>query len=103
MDEEVDRRDPFTYNHSPRAGIYTHAIARKLGFGSADGELLVLAAKVHDIGKIRDPDSVLMKPAKLTAEERRSMETHPPLGSPILRPLSQYAQPLDLVPAPDAR
>ncbi len=60
-------------------------------------ELLVLAAKVHDIGKIRVPDSVLMKPAKLTAEERRIMETHPRLGFDILRPFSEYAKVLDLV------
>ena len=97
MAEEVDRRDPYTYNHSQRVAIYTHAIARKLGFGSADVELLVLAAKVHDIGKIRVPDSVLMKPAKLTAEERRIMETHPRLGFDILRPFSEYAKVLDLV------
>jgi len=97
MAEEVDRRDPYTYNHSQRVAIYTHAIARKLGFTSADVELLVLAAKVHDIGKIRIPDSVLLKPAKLTPEERRIMETHPRLGFDILKPFSEYAKVLDLV------
>ncbi|TMC54167.1 MAG: HD-GYP domain-containing protein [Chloroflexi bacterium] len=97
MAEEVDRRDPYTYNHSQRVAIYTHAIARKLGFGSVDVELLELAAKVHDIGKIRVPDSVLLKPAKLTPEERRIMETHPRLGFDILRPFSEYAKVLDLV------
>jgi len=77
--------------------IYTHAIARRLGFSSVDVGLLELAAKVHDIGKIRVPDSVLLKPAKLTPEERRIMETHPRLGFDILRPFSEYAKVLDLV------
>src|SRR5207253_2396163 len=43
------------------------------------------------------PDSVLLKPAKLTPEERRIMETHPRLGFDILRPFSEYAKVLDLV------
>ena len=97
MAEEVDRRDPYTFNHSQRVAIYTHAIARKLGFSSSDVELLELAAKVHDIGKIRIPDSILLKPAKLTPAERRVMETHPRLGFDILRQFSEYAKVLDLV------
>jgi putative nucleotidyltransferase with HDIG domain len=97
MAEEVDRRDPYTFNHSQRVAIYTHAIARKLRFSPAEVELLALAAKVHDIGKIRIPDSILLKPAALTAAERRVMETHPRLGYEILRPFSEYAKVLDLV------
>jgi len=97
MADEVDRRDPYTFNHSQRVAIYTHAIARKLGLGPGDVELLELAAKVHDIGKIRVPDSILLKPAKLSAPERRVMETHPRLGFDILRPFSEYAKVLDLV------
>jgi putative nucleotidyltransferase with HDIG domain len=97
MAEEVDRRDPYTFNHSQRVAIYTHAIARKLGLSSSDVELLEVAAKVHDIGKIRVPDSILLKPAKLTPGERRVMETHPRLGFDILRPFSEYAKVLDLV------
>jgi putative nucleotidyltransferase with HDIG domain len=97
MAEEVDRRDPYTFNHSQRVAMYTHAIARMLGFSSMDVELLTLAAKVHDVGKIRIPDSILLKPAKLTPAERRVMETHPRLGFDILRPFSEYAKVLDLV------
>jgi putative nucleotidyltransferase with HDIG domain len=97
MAGEVDRRDPYTYNHSQRVAIYTHAIARRLGLGAADVELLELAAKVHDIGKIRIPDSILLKPARLTDAERRVMETHPRLGFDILKPFSEYAKVLDLV------
>ena len=97
MAEEVDRRDPYTYNHSQRVAVYAHAIARRLGLGAADVDLLVLAAKVHDVGKIRIPDSILLKPARLTDAERRVMETHPRLGFDILKPFSEYAKVLDLV------
>jgi putative nucleotidyltransferase with HDIG domain len=97
MADEVDRRDPYTFHHSQRVAIYAHAIARRLGMGPSEIELLEVAAKVHDIGKIRIPDSILLKPAKLTADERRVMETHPRLGFDILRAFSEYEKVLDLV------
>jgi putative nucleotidyltransferase with HDIG domain len=97
MADEVDRRDRYTYNHSQRVAIYSHAIARKLGLSPVDVDLLVLAAKVHDIGKIRIPDSILLKPDRLTDAERRVMETHSRLGFDILKPFSEYAKVLDLV------
>jgi len=97
MADEVDRRDPYTFQHSQRVAVYAHAIARRLGFSAAEIELVELAAKVHDIGKIRIPDSVLLKPDKLTPDERRVMETHPRLGFDILRQFSAYAKVLELV------
>jgi len=97
MADEVDRRDPYTFQHSQRVAIYAHAIARQLGFSSPEVEMVELAAKVHDIGKIRIPDSILLKPGKLSADERRVMETHPRLGFDILRAFSEYAKVLDLV------
>ena len=97
MADEVDRRDPYTFQHSQRVAIYSHAIARKLGFTAAEIELVALAAKVHDIGKIRIPDSILLKPDKLSDAERRVMETHPRLGFDILKQFSGYAKVLELV------
>ncbi len=97
MADEVDRRDPYTFQHSQRVATYAHAIARRLGLSSPDVELVALAAKVHDIGKIRIPDSILLKPDRLDADERRVMETHPRLGFDILKQFAQYAKVLDLV------
>ena len=97
MADEVDRRDPYTFNHSQRVAIYSHAIARKLALNEVEIEQLELAAKVHDIGKIRIPDSILLKPAKLTDAERHVMETHPRLGFDILKPFNEYSRVLELV------
>jgi putative nucleotidyltransferase with HDIG domain len=97
MADEVDRRDPYTFQHSQRVAVYSHVIARTLGLSLPEIELIELAAKVHDVGKIRIPDSILLKPGKLTPAERRVMETHPRLGYEILRPFSEYAKVLDLV------
>lgn len=77
MADEVDRRDPYTYQRQQRVARYSRAIASKLRLSAAEIELIELAAKVHDIGKIRIPDSILLKAGTLTADERRVMETHP--------------------------
>jgi len=97
MADEVDARDPYTFQHSQRVARYSKAIGRELGFSPAEVELVELSAKVHDIGKIRIPDSILLKPGRLTDEERRVMETHPRLGFEILRQFAAYAKVLDLV------
>ncbi len=97
MAEEVDSRDPYTFQHSQRVARYCREIARWLGLTAAETELVELAAKVHDIGKIRIPDSILLKPDRLSDEERRVMETHPRLGFEILSQFSEYAKVLELV------
>src|SRR5258708_27200678 len=91
MADEVDRRDPYTYQHSQRVARYSREIATNLALGRAELELIELAAKVHDIGKIRLPDSILLKAGKLTDQERRVMETNPRLAFHILPPFSDNA------------
>ncbi len=81
MADEVDRRDPYTFQHSQRVSIYAHAIARKLGLSPAEIEL----------------DSILLKPDQLTHEEKRVMDTHPRLGFDILKPFAAYGKVLELV------
>src|SRR5260370_22147896 len=97
MADEVDARDPYTFQHSERVAAYAKTIGRKLGLSSTEVELVELSAKVHDIGKIRIPDSILLKPDRLTDAERRVMETHPRLGFEILSQFSAYEKVLELV------
>ncbi len=87
----------YTFQHSQRVAAYSKAIGRKLGLSPAEVELVELSAKVHDIGKIRIPDSILLKPDRLTEAERRVMETHPRLGFEILSQFSAYEKVLELV------
>jgi len=97
MADEVDARDPYTFQHSQRVAEYSRAIGQKLGLSAAEIELVELSAKVHDIGKIRIPDSILLKAGRLTDAERRVMETHPRLGFEILSQFSAYEKVLELV------
>ena len=50
---------------------------------------LELGALFHDIGKIGIPNSILLKPAPLTEDERLLIETHPELGERIIAPIDQ--------------
>jgi len=55
-----------------------------MGLPPAEVELIEWASPMHDIGKIGIPDSILLKPGRLTAAERRIVETHPLIGADIL-------------------
>lgn len=55
-------------------------------------EVIVRAASLHDLGKIAIPDNVLLKPGRLTDEEREVMMTHTTKGCEILNMLSDVQE-----------
>jgi putative two-component system response regulator len=78
-------RDTETGTHIIRMAQYCKAIAKPLGLSAADQELLLMAAPMHDIGKVAIPDSILLKPGKLDAAEFDMMKTHTTIGHEILK------------------
>lgn len=78
-------RDEGTGNHVYRMARYSLEIARGLDLGEETCDVIVQAAPLHDIGKIGIPDAILLKPARLTAEERNVMESHTTIGFDILK------------------
>ena len=84
MADTVDLRDSYTGGHSRRVTEYCGQILRELKLSGPDRELILSAARVHDIGKIALPDAILNKPGPLTAEERTLMQTHPARGAEVL-------------------
>ena len=81
----VDAKDQRTSEHSERVSQYAVMIARELGWNDRECENLRKAAKMHDIGKIGVPDSILNKPARLTDEEYGVMKSHTTRGGEILK------------------
>lgn len=77
-------RDPETGTHILRMSNYADVLARACGLDAETRELLQNAAPMHDIGKLGVPDSILLKPGKLTAEEFRTMQEHTVLGAKML-------------------
>ena len=89
-------RDTETGEHTVRVGDTCAAIAHQMGGDAEWCERLRLAARLHDIGKVAIPDSILLKPGPLTPAEFEVMKTHTTLGARILSgsssPLVQLAE-----------
>ena len=80
----LDFRDQSTSGHSRRVADLTKGIAQELGIS---GEALVQiedGALLHDIGKLRIPDSILLKPGSLSASEWKVMRCHAEYGRQFL-------------------
>jgi HD-GYP domain-containing protein (c-di-GMP phosphodiesterase class II) len=83
--DTVDLRDMYTGGHSRRVTELCAGILRELPMEGPDADLILTAARLHDIGKIGVPDAVLHKAGPLTTEERAVMETHPARGAELLQ------------------
>jgi HD-GYP domain-containing protein (c-di-GMP phosphodiesterase class II) len=93
--DEIESRDPATFRHVDRVASYAYAIGKQLSLGPTRLRDLVLAAQLHDIGKISLPHYILTKAGKLTDDEWWIMKQHPGKGWEIvsrasrLRPVAQ--------------
>ena len=77
-------RDDQTGHHTRRVGELSARIGAALALPADGVEMLRMAAPLHDLGKIGIPDAVLLKPGRLTDEERDCMQTHTTIGAGIL-------------------
>jgi putative two-component system response regulator len=85
--QTIEARDPYTMGHCERLSRTAVSLGRALGLGSDDLHALHRGGYLHDIGKVGVPDSVLLKPAPLTAEESALMRRHPEIGDSLCAPL----------------
>ncbi len=80
----IDARDTSTLGHSTRVAQLSLELGRDLGLDAAQLEQLEIASLFHDVGKIKIPDSILLKKDKLDLTEQREMKRHPEYGAEIL-------------------
>jgi putative two-component system response regulator len=80
----AEYRDNETSRHIHRMSRYCGLLARGAGLGHERAELIRIASIMHDVGKIGIPDSILLKPGKLTDQEREVMCGHAEIGYQIL-------------------
>ncbi len=100
MAKLAEGRDSADSNHVENVGKNARLLALSLQFSPKFTKLISnefadtieLAAPLHDIGKMRIPDSVLLKPDKLTAEEMAVMRTHSGIGADTLRSISSMGE-----------
>ncbi len=80
----AEYKDDDTAAHIHRMSRYSAILAEGLGLSKAEVESIQYASPMHDIGKLGVPDSILMKPGKLTPQEFKEMQNHTIFGAKIL-------------------
>lgn len=90
----LDQRDISLGKHSYDVADLVYQLSLKLGVSGSEAQMIKMAGKLHDIGKIGISDTILHKPASLTEEEWQKMKDHTITGAaivahiPALRPLA---------------
>ncbi|MBB6062947.1 HD-GYP domain-containing protein (c-di-GMP phosphodiesterase class II) [Thermosipho japonicus] len=80
----VEFKDNETGNHVKRVALYSKIIAEKLNLHPQIVREIYQFAPLHDIGKVGIPDSILLKPGKLTDSERQIIEKHVEIGVKVI-------------------
>jgi putative two-component system response regulator len=80
----AEYKDKVTARHIQRMSEYCAVIARGLNLPAAEVELILHASRMHDVGKVAIPESILRKPGGLDAAEWTVMRGHSAIGSAIL-------------------
>jgi len=94
----IEARDPYTSGHSRRVADMARVIGRAIGLRGREIERIVIAALLHDVGKIHVIFApILSKPGKLTAEESAIMRTHPIKSEELARHVSALKDILPLI------
>ncbi|MBL7183600.1 MAG: HD-GYP domain-containing protein [Anaerolineae bacterium] len=93
----IDKRDPYTFQHSQRVMEYVKKIAERLNSSPVEIESIVWAASIHDLGKIDVPDGILSKPSHLDNDEWEIVRKHPAVGADIVARISFYPTARDII------
>lgn len=88
----IEQRDTYTAGHTERVAHYCELIARKMGIELEQIKKLYKAAILHDIGKVATPDSVLLKPGKLTSLDYDLIKLHAFAGYEMLSNIEMYKE-----------
>jgi putative nucleotidyltransferase with HDIG domain len=93
----TEERDTYTAGHTRRVAEYAKMLATSMGYNEEEITSLYESAILHDIGKIVTPDSVLLKPGKLTPKEYDIIKEHVIVGESILRNINFDKNIVDIV------
>ncbi|GED67158.1 hypothetical protein BRE01_08600 [Brevibacillus reuszeri] len=88
--KSLDARDKYTALHSENVARYAQHIAIQMGLPTRICGQIHLGGLLHDIGKIGIPESVLMKPTRLTEEEYDLIKQHPVIGYEMVKHITFF-------------
>ncbi len=86
----IEQRDTYTAGHTIRVAEYCALIAKEMGINADDIHRLEKAAILHDIGKVATPDTILLKPGKLSRLEYELIKQHSEVGADMLERITIY-------------
>jgi len=88
----LEFRDAYTKQHSIRVTNLSILIGRELGCAAEELDILSVASRLHDIGKIGIRDDILLKPGQLTEVEFQKVREHPDIGADIVGKLGMWGR-----------
>jgi putative nucleotidyltransferase with HDIG domain len=97
LGDALDLKDAETEGHSKRVTAFSIALARGAGVPAAQIPIVARGAFLHDIGKMAIPDAILLKPARLQADEQKIMREHPARGYQMLRKIPFLQEAAEIV------
>jgi putative two-component system response regulator len=83
----IEARDTYTAGHCVRLATLAVELGERVGLSQDELGALRLGGFLHDLGKIAVPDTILLKPGALTADEWKLMREHPDAGDRLTRPM----------------
>lgn len=92
MSRIIDFRSPFTAMHSAGVSASAKEMAKLYGMSEEDCLKMEIAGNLHDVGKLRVPNSILEKPGKLTDEEFNIIKEHPYYTRLILKDVEGFEE-----------
>jgi len=93
----IAKRDSDTDAHNYRVTLYSTRMGEALGISAAEMRILIKGSFLHDVGKLGIPDNILLKPARLDAQEFTVMKTHVDKGADIVQRSSWLREGTEIV------
>lgn len=81
----IKNNEDYELSHAMNVGILNMSLARKIGMDIDEMRLIGIGGLLHDIGKVKIPPEILVKPDKLTDKEFKLVKLHPYFGLKMLR------------------
>lgn len=90
LELELMKKDMYTYKHSKRVAALTAIFCNNLHLSVEQTQIMTLAGRLHDIGKIYTPAELLTKPENLTEKEFEVIKLHPEQGYKLIEGLPYF-------------
>ncbi len=88
----IDSRDRFMRGHSEAVSRLAVKMAKNANWNKTDIDYLMIAALLHDVGKVSVPEHILTKTEPLTEDEWQAIQMHPYYGAQIIKPVDALSR-----------